>query len=154
VSADAAGAPPDHVDIVRAGIRIHPDEPDDVMVDLKQRALAALDALVAERHELKNKLAVQQNWQTLYEREKAGTVREALIHTAAPWRTSANTALDAMEARERALVAERDRLRESWDVASWYIKCLRDYIDKVPVRGLAEARAAYESIRAALKEQP
>jgi hypothetical protein len=41
----------DNADIVRAGIRIHPDEPADVMVDLKQRALAALDALVAERAE-------------------------------------------------------------------------------------------------------
>ena len=41
---------------------------------------AALDALVAERHELKNRLAVQQNWKTLYEREKAevARLREAL----------------------------------------------------------------------------
>jgi hypothetical protein len=39
----------DHADVVRAGIRIHPDEPTDVMVDLELRAIAALDRLVAER---------------------------------------------------------------------------------------------------------
>ena len=54
----------DNADIVRAGIRIHPDEPADVMVDLKQRALAALDAmearerdLVAERDEARQEAA-------------------------------------------------------------------------------------------------
>lgn len=41
----------DYADIVRAGIRIHPDEPTDVMVTLELNALAALDALVAERDE-------------------------------------------------------------------------------------------------------
>ena len=40
-----------------------------------------IEELKAERHELKNKLAVQQNWQTLYEREKADNarLREALL---------------------------------------------------------------------------
>jgi hypothetical protein len=33
------------------------------------------EAAEAERHELKNKLAVQQNWQTLYEREKTEVAR-------------------------------------------------------------------------------
>ena len=40
------------------------------------------EAAEAERHELKNKLAVQQNWQTLYEREKAEVKR---IKDAAQW---------------------------------------------------------------------
>jgi hypothetical protein len=37
---------------VRAGIRIHPDEPTDVMVDLERNALAALDSLAAELEQL------------------------------------------------------------------------------------------------------
>jgi len=39
------------------------------------QAIARAEAAEAERHELKNKLAVQQNWQTLYEREKAEVAR-------------------------------------------------------------------------------
>jgi hypothetical protein len=63
--------------------------------DMKDRAEAA----EAERHELKNKLAVQQNWQTLYEREKAEVARlSALLNE------------DTLLYRERAEVA---RLREA-----------------------------------------
>ena len=59
----------DHADKLRDILELT-----DLMASSKA-GLAALDALVAERHELKNKLAVQQNWQTLYEREKAEAAR-------------------------------------------------------------------------------
>jgi hypothetical protein len=52
------------------------------------------------------------------------------------------------------LLAELERvtaaLREYQDCASWYIRCLEDVQDRRPVRGLAEAKAGYDSARAAL----
>jgi phosphoglycolate phosphatase-like HAD superfamily hydrolase len=50
------------------------------MVNKISNLIERAEAAEAERHELKNKLAVQQNWQTLYEREKAevARLREAL----------------------------------------------------------------------------
>jgi hypothetical protein len=57
-------------------------------------------------------------------------------------------------ARIEALVAEIETLRvaltEYENCASWYIRCLEDAVTRKPVRGLAEAKAGYDSARAAL----
>jgi hypothetical protein len=44
------------------------------------------------------------------------------------------------------LEAERDRLREEVSAADWYIRCLEGVAARTPVRGLAEAKAAYEAL--------
>ena len=74
----------DHADIVRYELRGLPDALaaldalEAEIRSLNEQVVGAVDLLegaVAERHELKNRLAVQQNWQTLYEREKAEVAR-------------------------------------------------------------------------------
>jgi hypothetical protein len=57
-----------------------------------------------------------------------------------------------LELEERLAVMERERdmLREYETCADWYIRCLEDVQDRRPVRGLAEAKAGYDSARDAL----
>ena len=65
------------------------------------------EAAEAERHELKNKLAVQQNWQTLYEREKAENAR-------------LTQGIGMLDDEAESLGREADRLREALRViAEW-----------------------------------
>jgi hypothetical protein len=69
------------------------------------------------------------------------------------WPQWANIFADQIEDQAAALAVverERDMLREYETCADWYIRCLEDVQDRRPVRGLAEAKAGYDSARDAL----
>jgi hypothetical protein len=50
----------------------------------------------------------------------------------------------------RAVAAEAERLRTFREAAEWYVICLRNVNQRVPVRGLDEAKSAYEHAIASL----
>ena len=114
----------DNADIVRAGIRIHPDEPTDVMVDLELRAFAALVALVVERPEAR----------AAYQREVEA------------FRALGGSNLMQAIARAEAAEAENVRLREALDSAMLYANhmnhCWINHEVNVCTCGLTDLRAA------------
>jgi hypothetical protein len=67
-----------------------------------------------------------------------------------PMAATVKLLLGAHDARVAELERVTAALREYQDCASWYIRCLEDVQDRRPVRGLAEAKAGYDSARAAL----
>ena len=123
MSADAAGAPPDHVDIVRAGIRIHPDEPDDVMnVKTDAELIAyALRYLADDTEDHRPKTAtrmraiaagIESGPVGMSDREKARDLGNQSAHLARGIADLLNDTLDALEAAEKEreiyLVSLRD----------------------------------------------
>jgi hypothetical protein len=84
------------VERVRSGIRIHPDEPTDVMVMLETDAFAALDSLTAalERAERERDEA------RVYERQDA---RNYWIASRNEWKARAQKAEAVVEAARRAM---------------------------------------------------
>jgi hypothetical protein len=98
-------------------------------LDLDETLTAEIRAAEAERHELKNKLAVQQNWQTLYEREKTEVARLREALQVIP--EAMDSCVEYME------TAEREGL-EPWSVAATTVR--------------AHCSVVAEDVRAALRE--
>jgi len=82
-----------------------------------EEALAALDALVAERDEAYRRVG------------DADAQRMVAIR------------------KNEAAWAENERLRDALEATDWYVRCLEDIQDGRVVRGLAEAKAGYDSAR-------
>jgi hypothetical protein len=124
----------DHADIVRAGIRIHPDEPTDVMVDLELRALAALDALVAERDEwevaAKKISGARNRWKK--RAEAAGAERDELRR---------NGLTDLTETARKLEAAEDEvaRLREALEALESATRILDVMLREPAAKGLMTA---------------
>ena len=125
MSADAAGAPPDHVDIVRAGIRIHPDEPDDVMnVKTDAELIAyALRYLADDTEDHRPKTAtrmraiaagIESGPVGMSDREKARDLGNQSAHLARGIADVLNDTLDALETLEK----ERDTINREWGVCA------------------------------------
>ena len=88
---------------VRAGIRIHPDEPTDVMLDLESRALVALEAMVERERALVAKLDVLVKHIVSLENEMHDKNRLAVEA-----QEQRDEALDGLEEWKEAQIASND----------------------------------------------